>query len=429
MMATMVALLGLGVLAHVLLQHGQFLRALKRRPLPARLPGAYPSISVIRPVRGRDVGAAENFAAALDTGYPGPVETLYVVDEPDDPAIPLLEAAIKAHRASGAPGTASLVLAGAPPAGRTGKLNAMMVGMRAATGELVAFGDSDSRPDRDVLRVLVETLLTTPRAGCAFAPVVADRPAQTSGDVAYALLLNGLYGPAVALAAEPTGDLPFIMGQLMVLRRDALEAVGGLACADGHLVDDMQIGKALAEAGWRNVPSSHPLPIVTGGMDLPAFMSLLRRWLFFQRGGLPHSFTWPLWLRGFEFGFGLVVGALMMLAGYPLEAVPSMLTAGAVSWSVAVLHRKFGGSPLAARHLMVPLGLFLAAPLVHVGAIFFPAVRWRGRDYLLDANAKLEKVENLPPGNPLATGGMQPWPAPALPHQPPGASRPEADRD
>jgi ceramide glucosyltransferase len=266
----------------------------------------------------------------------------------------------------------------------------MMAGMRIARGDLVAFGDSDSRPDRDVLRVLVLTLMGTAGAGSAFAPVVASSPAITAGDLAYALMINGLYGAAVGLAAAPTGDLPFIMGQLMVFRREALDAVGGLSCAEGHLVDDMQIGACLSAAGWRNVPSSHPLRIVTGGMDLPSFLKLMRRWLFFQRGGLPHSFTAPLWLRGFEFGFGLAAGLGLLVSGHPAEAIPPLLAMVAVAWSVASLHRAYGGAPIAARHLLVPFGLFLAGPLAHLAAILKPAVQWRGRDYALDARARLD---------------------------------------
>ena len=44
---------------------------------------------MIRPVRGKDVGAEDNFAAALDTGYPGDVETLFVFDDDNDPGLPV----------------------------------------------------------------------------------------------------------------------------------------------------------------------------------------------------------------------------------------------------------------------------------------------------------------------------------------------------
>ena len=398
-LAIVFSALGALVLADTLLWHLRFRGAIRRRLAPPPLPAAYPSVSVVRPVRGRDVGAEENFAAALDTGYPGDVETIFVVDDRADPAMPLLDAAIAAHRESGVPGRASVIVAGPLPAGRTGKLNAMMAGMAVARGELVAFGDSDSRPDRDVLRVLVETLASTPRAGCAFAPVVAPLPAHTAGDVGYALMLNGMYGAAVALASSRTGDMPFIMGQLMLFRRDALAAAGGLACAEGHFVDDMRIGACMAEAGWRNVPSAHPLSIINTGMDMAAFLRLMRRWLFFQRAGLPRSFTWPLWVRGLEFGAALAAGLVALFAASPLAAIVPFLAVATIGWSVASLHREFGGSPVAPRHAWVPLALFLSGPIAHVAAVLFPAVRWRGRDYSLDMKARLQApaAEPVPP--------------------------------
>src|SRR5262245_57577586 len=163
--------------------HRQLTRAI-HLARPTRRPLAhYPSVTVIRPVRGRDVGAGDNFAAALDTGYPGEVETLFVVDDTNDPAWPLLQRAVEEHP------QARLLVAGPPPAGRTGKLNAMIVGLSAARGELVAFGDSDTRPDRQVLRAVVETLLDEPNAGSAFAPVVVENPSGTAGDAGYALLI------------------------------------------------------------------------------------------------------------------------------------------------------------------------------------------------------------------------------------------------
>jgi ceramide glucosyltransferase len=278
---------------------------------------------------------------------------------------------------------------GAPPPGRTGKLNAMIVGSRMADGELIAFGDSDTRPDRDVLRVAVETLVTTPRAGCAFAPVVVPGPARTPGDVLYALLINSLYGPSVALAADPDGAVPFIMGQLMVLKRQALADIGGVACAQGQLVDDMYIGARLAAVGWRNIVSPHPLHIVTGGMSVRQFARLFRRWLLFSRNGLPFAFTWHQWTRGVEFWLALLT-ALIGLGGPHAGAalLPAAAMGGFVA-SLASLQHEFGGERLRPRHRALPLALFLLAPAIAAATVLYRTVDWRGRAYSLDSQARL----------------------------------------
>jgi hypothetical protein len=52
-------------------------RAIRRRAYPIE-PGCYPSLSVIRPIKGLDYGMEDNLRAALDHGYPGEVETFFL---------------------------------------------------------------------------------------------------------------------------------------------------------------------------------------------------------------------------------------------------------------------------------------------------------------------------------------------------------------
>jgi ceramide glucosyltransferase len=386
---SLVALIGALVLADVAWSHRRLQRAVREaRPLRARL-ARYPSITVIRPVRGHDVEAAANFAAALDTGYPGEVETIFLVDDESDPALPILREAVARHQAAGAPGRAAVLVAGAPPAGRTGKLNAMMVGLAEARGELVAFGDSDTRPDRQVLRCCVEALLQERGAGSSFAPVVVTNPPRTAGDAGYALLINALYGPSVAVASRPSGDVPFIMGQLMVLRRSAIHAIGGLNCADGQFVDDMHIGLCLSRAGLRNVQASRPLHIVTGGLSLYSFLQLYRRWLTFSRSGLPSGFTWPLWQRGIELWVALVAMCVALGAGQLGAALLPAFGILAFAASLVALQREFGGAPLPLRHAWMALSLFVISPLLLLSCLLRRQVEWRGRAYRLDAAARL----------------------------------------
>src|SRR5882757_1336475 len=84
-----VGLVGFGVLAAVLVWHKKLSAAITPRRQLRAVRRHHPSVTVIRPVRGKDVGAAENFAAALDTGYPGEVETLFIFDDYNDPGLPV----------------------------------------------------------------------------------------------------------------------------------------------------------------------------------------------------------------------------------------------------------------------------------------------------------------------------------------------------
>ena len=243
------------VIGEILLNHRAQARGIaEARTVRGQL-SQFPSISVIRPVRGADVGAAENYAAALDNGYPGTIETIFVFDEADDPGYPdcrarrspiTWPAAATAARRSSCRARRRTAM--------TGKLHAMIVGEErgAPRAHRLRRLRHAARSQR-AARAPSIALMTTPHAGCAFAPVVVYQPAEKAGDVGYATMLNMWYGASVATASRRTGDLPFIMGQLMVFRREALRDIGGVACAKGELVDDMAIGRAVAEKGWRNI--------------------------------------------------------------------------------------------------------------------------------------------------------------------------------
>jgi ceramide glucosyltransferase len=389
-LGALVAAGGLALAALVWILHVKLRAAL--RPVAAPPPLAvYPPLTVIRPIRGLDVGARENLRAALDHGYPGRVRTLFVFDDAGEQALPLARQVLDERRAAGDDVDADVVICGHPPAGRTGKINAMIAGLRRTTTELVVFADSDIRPDRGALRALVETMLATPDAGAAFVPVYSSEPPTTVGDVGYALLLNALYGPAAAMAARSRGgDLPFIMGQLMLLRRSALVRIGGVEAADGQLVDDMYLGQRLVAAGYRNLVTSHPVPVIQHGLPLRDFASVFVRWITFSRTGLPGlRFKAVPFLHGAACWVGTLAAVAAVGSGHLAAAAVAALAPLSVALSLSSLHRAVGGAPLGLRYSWVALALLLAAPVVLVHTLHARRVSWRGRSYDLDAGAHL----------------------------------------
>lgn len=387
---TIAWILGLLLVAEVVRSHLRLRgAALRRRPDPPA-PSAYPSVTVIRPIRDLDPGFRRNARASLEQDYPGRVETLFVFDDADEPAVPIVREEIERLRRAGRPVDARVLFAGAPPPGRTGKLNAMIAGMHEATGDLVAFADSDTRPGPHMLRHLVATLLSSPKVGAAFAPVVVDGDLRTVGDAAYAVLLNSLYAPQAAIHAWPHGDMPFIMGQFMVLRPDALADAGGLSGSVGQLVDDMHIGTRMAAAGYLNRMSSRPLRIVQRGMGPVEMLRTFRRWIVFSRSGLPQwSFNWWAQLRAIEFWLGLIVGVPLLAAGSTLLSLPWLAASFAVGLSLVALHRVVCGERMDRRHAIAAWLVLLIGPAIYVASFSHRRVRWRSRTYGLDGGARL----------------------------------------
>ncbi|HEX4462977.1 MAG TPA: glycosyltransferase, partial [Polyangia bacterium] len=363
------------------------------RPLPIPpAPSRYPSLTIVRTIRGLDFGARANVEALLASEYPAPLELLFVLDDAKDPAYAEVKTLVARHRASHPLARTRVLLAGAPPPGRTGKLHAMSVGVHAASGELVGFSDSDTRVEREQLRALVDDLLAVADSGAVFAPAVAAQSPRTLGDAGYALMLNSWYGAVAAAAAGETHELPFIMGQLMIFRREALAAIGGVECADGQLVDDMYLGQRIVERGYRNVMSGHRLSVISGELSVVGFVQLMRRWLLFSRSGLPTRFKRPAWIHGLVLGVlvAAFVGSLAM--GWHGPALFAALTLALGCVSDVALHRELGGAPIPFKWWWVTLTVPVLGPFALGSLLFDRHVDWRGRDYRLDGGAHLGRT-------------------------------------
>jgi len=131
-----------------------------RRPAGAG-PGPMLPAAILAPVRGRDPGLEENLAALLGQAY-AEYRVIFAVDSLDDPAVPVIQAAIAAHGRS-----AEIVVSPGPSGGGSGKSAALA---RAAAelrpvDRLVVTYDADSRPHRRWLAELVDGL--GPDAGVA----------------------------------------------------------------------------------------------------------------------------------------------------------------------------------------------------------------------------------------------------------------------
>jgi len=268
----------------------------------------------------------------------------------------------------------------------------MIRGLEKARSEtpLVCFADSDTRPGPTLIAELAATVASSDDVGSAFAPVVCDQPPRTVGDLGYSLLLDGLYGPQAALEMLHEGTLPFIMGQTMVLRREALDAAGGLEASEGQLVDDMHIGARIHAIGYRNVLVGSRLPVVQAALPWPDFKALAVRWMTYSRTGIPF---WPfnlpsvIWTAAFFTGLaGAVVG--LLLGALPMAGAFLGISA-ATSIILEVLRRRHGGAPVPLRlSWSVPWLLWLL-PALYVRAVRARVIEWRGRRYTLDSTGRL----------------------------------------
>jgi ceramide glucosyltransferase len=382
-MTSLLIVVGIALMAVVAGYH-RWLGHGRQRTAPPE-PARWPRVAVLRPIRGLDPGARENLDALLELDYPGELETVFLLDDEDDPSYPFVRDAIAAH----ADRRARIVLTGEPPPHRTGKIHKMILGAELSHADVLAFSDSDTRPLRHQLRELVALMMADDHCGIAFAPTVAVAHESAIGDVGYALLVNAWYGAALDRIVGPHDDVPFAMGQFMLIRRSALDAIGTMRAAEGELVDDMFLGNRMIANGYTNLVGPTRVPIAIGGMTLVDFVKIFRKWLFFSHSGLPASFKRAGWMRAVP---GLSAWA-MVVAGVVLASVPVVATGVAAlvvfTGSQLWLSRDLGGAVVSPRHYWLAAALPFLATGVAASTKLSHEVSWRGRRYRLDHAGRL----------------------------------------
>lgn len=117
------------------------------------------------------------------------------------------------------------------------------LGWRAATGEIIAYTDSDTRVDPDWLSYLVQPFLTTEAVGVGGPNVVPEDDGWVAQCVA-----RSPGGPTHVLFNDTVAE--HIPGCNMAFRRWALEAVGGFDPTYTKAGDDVDVCWRLQECGW-----------------------------------------------------------------------------------------------------------------------------------------------------------------------------------
>ena len=341
-------------------------------------PAFTPPVSVLRSVCGADAGTYENLASFCRQDYPQ-FQVLLAVHDPQDPAVPVIRRLIRDFPAAGVQLIFCPRTAGSNP-----KISNLLQAEPKARYPLLLICDSDIRVQRDFLRRVVQ-----PARDPGVGAVTCMCRSLSKGRIG---TLEGLresteFCPGV-LAADRLEGIRFGLGSAILVRREALDRIGGLASVADYLADDFLLGNRVAKAGYRVVLSE---TVVEHQLSVEGFGSLAQRQLRWNRG---IRVCRPWGYLGIFFTYGIPMSFFLLLAAGGAAWVWGILAA---VWSARLLMAYVVGARLlqdrAARRFlwMVPLQDLFSFTLWFMG-LFGRAIHWRGRAYRLADDGKLIPV-------------------------------------
>ena len=300
--------IALAAWVYLLLGRGFFWLAQERDDgaLPPE-PAAWPDVVAVVPARNEADVIERSIGSLLAQDYPGAFRVVLVDDASEDGT---------AARAQGLPGAGGrlTLLTGRPlPAGWTGKLWAVSQGVEAAQTPLGAptylwITDADIAHDPLTLRRLVAR---AEAGGLALVSLMARLQTGTWPErlliPAFVFFFDMLY--PFALVNDRRNKLAAAAGGVMLVRRAALTAAGGIAAIRAEIIDDCALAARLKAQGpiW--------LGLTRTSVSLRPYRALgeigrmVSRSAYAQLGYSP-------WLL-----MGTIAGMLLVYAAAPLLAV------------------------------------------------------------------------------------------------------------
>jgi hopene-associated glycosyltransferase HpnB len=240
---TILTLLALVVWCGLILFHGRYWQAGPILP-PAPEGLALPPVDIVVPARDE----APSIAAAIGslTRQAMPAVRVVLVDDGSTDGT----AALAARAAEGAPHPLMIVPGAPKPPGWSGKLWAVSQGLGATTADLVLLTDADITHEPDHLSRLVakaeaEDLDLVSEMVLLHCESFAERALVP----AFVYFFQLLY--PFAQVADPRRRMAGAAGGTVLVRRRALDRIGGIAAVRSALIDDVALGSAVKRSGGR----------------------------------------------------------------------------------------------------------------------------------------------------------------------------------
>jgi ceramide glucosyltransferase len=328
-------------------------------------------ISVLKPVRGLDPSARENFASFCRQDYPD-FEILFAVNESSDPVVPVIEKLIEDF-----PERSIRLIFVNERLGANTKVSNLCRLVREARNDLLVITDSDVRVDRGYLRSIA-AMFHDPEVGGVTALYRGDDNLQFVAAMDCVGSSAAFCG--AALVARELEGLKFMMGSTMATTKQRLAEIGGFeAIVDLHS-DDYELGLRIAKSGYKIELLPEPVTMAFPSQTLGAYLRHELRWAIGIRNIRPGGHFGMLFTHGLPWAIAAACVAPSdgMAAGY-LAAYFGLRFA--MAWVVGVWGLR--DPVLRRRFWLLPIRDLLSF-WVWLASFGMNRIEWRGSAFTLD---------------------------------------------
>jgi len=342
-----------------------------------------PPVTIFKPVHGMEEHLAANLKSFFQQDYPD-YEVIFGVRDTENPAAKIADE-IRARY----PHVPSRLIVSGPPAWPNAKVFSLDKMIAASSRSYIIISDSDVQVAPDFLRNTIPPLLDS-KVGlvtCMYRGI----PASDFWSRLEALGLSVEMSSGVMVAAMMEG-MRFALGPAMAVRRDAVDAIGGIAAVADYYSDDFELGNRIWAKGYKVILSHHIVSNVLTSRSPLRTMGDQLRWMKSTRYSRPAGHAGTGLTYAMPFGILGVIAAAAL--GHPwlgaglfaLACLNRMLQSVVVGWSVA-------RDPRAIRFCwLYPLRDFfgfVAWAISYTSRDFY----WRGETYRFGKGGKIAPLE------------------------------------
>jgi ceramide glucosyltransferase len=343
---------------------------LLNRKQPAKNLDFTPPVSNLKPVRGLDPDAYENFASFCRQDYPE-YELIFCVTDQTDPSVPVIQKLIRDF-----PERKIRLLYSAGHRAINDKVAKLRLMQREAQYDYLVISDSDVRVENAYLRRVIEPFRDT-KVGGVTCFYVSPQEKSFVDKLQNVGMISDFY--AGVLVAWQLDGVNFALGPTMVSTKERIKGFGGFQVLENRPADDLLFGRLIAEQGVEVRLLPYAVVTVPDFQGVGELLAKRLRWMTVMRALRPWGHF------GLLFTWGLPWTSLAVFAHPTLSVMAAywglyLMFRMSMMWLIGIQGLKQPG--LWAKMPLIPLWDAMAF-LIWLASFVRSSIRWRGVDYQL----------------------------------------------